>query len=83
MVYGSDIDFFVLMLAHYHEIDCAYLYIKTLAVYTHLNEVFNFLGGRYSFCAAPFYALTESSPASSMVKVKNSGLRSFSPKRII
>ena len=33
MVYGSDIDFFVLLLVHYHWVDCKN-YIKTLAVNT-------------------------------------------------
>ena len=57
-VYESDKDFFVLLLAHYHEIDCADLYIKTLAMYTHLAEVFNFLGRGVTSVLLPFHALT-------------------------
>ena len=58
LVYGSDVDLFVLLLAHYQNIDCSEIYMKSLSGYTCISAVHDFLGGEIASALLPFYALT-------------------------
>ena len=44
VVYGNDVDLFVLLLSHYNNIDCLELHMKSLAGYTSITAVHSFLG---------------------------------------
>ena len=58
LVYGSDVDLFVLLLAHYQNIDCSEIYMKSLSGYTCITAVYDFLGGEIASALLPFHALT-------------------------
>ena len=58
VVYGSDVDLFVLLLAHYQNIDCLEIYMKSLSGYTCITAVRDFLGGDVAAALLPFHALT-------------------------
>lgn len=58
VVFGNDVDLFVLLLAHYQNINCAALYMKSLSGYTSISEVYNFLGPNVSSALLPFHAFT-------------------------
>ena len=57
-VYGNDVDLLVLLLAHYNNIDCLYIQMKSLAGYTSITAVHEFLGHEVLSALLPFYALT-------------------------
>ena len=57
-VYGSDVDLFVLLLSHYNNIDCLDLQMKSLAGYTSITDVYNFLGNDVASALLPFHAIT-------------------------
>ena len=57
-VYGNDVDLFVLLLAHYKNIDCQQIHMKSLTGYTSITEVYNFLGNEVALALLAFHALT-------------------------
>ena len=56
LVYGSDVDLFVLLLAHYQNIDCSLIYMKS--IYTSISSVHDFLGKQTSSALLSFHAIT-------------------------
>ena len=58
VVYGNDVDLFVLLLAHYNNIDCMDLQMKTLNGYTSLTSILNFFGHRVLLALLVLHALT-------------------------
>ena len=58
VVYGSDVDLFVLLLAHYQNIGYREIYMKSLTGYTSITAVFNSLGSEVASALLPFHALT-------------------------
>ena len=58
VVYGNDVDLFVLLLAHYRNIDCKDLQMKSLLGYISLTAIYNFFGHQVSSALLPFHALT-------------------------
>ena len=58
VVYGSDVDLFVLLLAHYQNIGCREMFMKSLTGYTSITTVFNFLGHEVASALLSFHALT-------------------------
>ena len=58
VVYENDGDLLVLLLARYNNIDCIYIQMKSLAGYTSITAVHEFLGHEVASALLPFYALT-------------------------
>ena len=58
VVYGSDVDLFVLLLAHYDKISCSHLQMKSLKGYTSITRVYEFLGQKVSSALLPFHTIT-------------------------
>ena len=58
VVYGNVVDLFVLLLAHYRNIDCKDLQMKSLLGYISLTAIYNFFGHQVSSALLPFHALT-------------------------
>ena len=58
VVYGSDVDLFVLLIAHYQNIVCQMMFMKSLAGYTSITATFDFLGHQVASALLSFHALT-------------------------
>ena len=58
VVYVSDADLFVLLLAHYDKINCLDIQMKSLKGYTSITCVYEFLGQNVSSALLPFHAIT-------------------------
>ena len=58
VVYGNDVDLFVLLLAHYNNINCLDLHMKSLSGFTPITAVHDFLGSEVASALLPFHALT-------------------------
>ena len=56
--YGSDVDLFALLLAHYDNIDCANIVMKSLSGYTSIKAVHDFLGSNVASVLLAFHGLT-------------------------
>ena len=60
LVYGSDVDLFALLLAHYQIIDCAAIFMKSLSGYTCVNAIHDFLGVNVASALLAFHGLSGS-----------------------
>ena len=51
-------DLFALLVAHYENIDCAAIFMKSLSGYTCITAIHEFLGGDVAFALIVFHALS-------------------------
>ena len=58
LVYGSDVDLFTLLLAHYENIECTELFMKNISGYICISAIRNFLGTSASSALLVLHAIT-------------------------
>ena len=86
VVFGNDVDLFVLLLAHYQNINCTELFMKFLEGHTCITALYKFLGKDAASALLPLLSM-HSQGVTSVVnlggKAKNSGQRSFFRRKTI
>ena len=58
VVYGNYVDLFVLLLAHYENIDCMNIQMNSLTGYSSITAIYDILGHEVASALLPFHALT-------------------------